>query len=540
MSADEQRVAASTRSRIALALAVTILLLTGCGDDRSVDGTCADGAGSDCSESGPSAEAGWVSLDRLTYSLGGQELEASPSRLFYDFLPAAPDAQDPPLLVVTGGGPAAACAFLFAFCSGNYRVAEGPAGTLAVAGNPTPLTDFAHVVHIDARNAGFSHAVLEDPSAPEDRELCFSANDYNVYRDAADVLQVLSAFLESHPELVERPTYFLSESYGAARTAVMLNLLLFHDEYAAGQRTFWDPGLDDAVRGIWRLRFGDSDRTPEARATVFRGQILLQPYFGGVRQTATAGELLEQPESVLPQLAAAAGVSYVPCSQQTEPCDPYTNAYELVETLGLSPYDTRASPEWLAHHLEVVAAAVTHRDTLAPLVGLELTTLDELLAQPRPGAYRFADLRHASAVVRGDLEDRYGTLQPWDAHFVALNGEAINAFFSGPSEAVGGDPAQPSFVPLFLQNLELTAALITHAEYDLVVYSPAIAPTLASYDEVLSVEATGDERLMVHYAQGAVREVFAPRYLESGHAVCRDQPDQLHDDIRDFIAQDRP
>ena len=142
-------------------------------------------------------------------------------------------------------------------------------------------------------------------------------------------------------------------------------------------------------------------------------------------------------------------------------------------------------------------------------------------------------------VTRGDLEAHYGTLAPWDAHFVDLNREALNAFVSRTTQAVGGDPAQTSYAELFLQDLRYTDAFVTQAVHDLVIYSPAIAPTLASYDEVLTVGEVADEALEVRYVDGDVGRLTMPRYPDSGHSVCRDQPAKLHDDIRDFIAQDR-
>ncbi|MFC1642567.1 hypothetical protein ACFL5O_07755 [Myxococcota bacterium] len=371
-----------------------------------------------------------------------------------------------------------------------------PAATTATVGhNEWSLARLGHLFFAEARNAGFSYALLEDPSVRNLRDSEFRVENYNVYRDAADLWQVLLGFLDRHSELAASPVYFLAESYGALRVTVMISFALNALEYASGQREFLAPQLFERLASFEQVR----------------GQILLQPWFAGRRQAAVTGELLEQSGSVLDRLAAAAGTSYVRCGEQGDPCDPYANARALLETMDRSAYDIRAGSDWLNRHTDLVVNAATQRESLASLLGVGPELIDPVLGGDRTQAYRFADPGHSIFSADGHLEQAYGAVRPWDAYLVPLNGEAHDVFVSEAANANRANSNQSDCGELFLDNLRVTPTFMSRAEFDLVIFGPSLAPVLASYPKVTSaslVNTTWSEQIEVEFADRTTRTFF--------------------------------
>ena len=469
-------------------------------------------------------EAGFVELARETYRVGQTELVSSPARLFYDFQPAQEPGPEAPLFVLSGGGPAASVTFLLAYHA-PHAIADPSVTTATLARNEWSLTRLGHLFSPDARNAGFSYALLDDPSDPALRDAEFRLDNYNVYRDAADAWQVLLDFLDRHPALSTHPIYFLAESYGAVRVSVMLSFVLHSAEYANEQREFWAPGLFDRLAA---LHVG--------------GQILLEPWFAGARQAMVAGQLLEQPGSVLEALAAEAGTTYVRCSEQAGDCDPYANARALLDAIGRSPYDVRAGSDWSERHADLVANAATQRDVLAGITGVDRSSLDQILGGDRTRAYRFADVGQGLFLERGDLEQTYGPLQPWDAHFVPQSIEARDVFLSESANAVNANPNQDRWGEVLLDNLRTTPTFMSRADFDFVIFGPALVPVLASYPEVSGaslLNTSSGDRVQVEFTDGTSRIVECPAYASS-HSVSRDRPAELFRDIAAFLGQTQP
>jgi hypothetical protein len=513
-------------------------LLAGCGDDAS-EPNRPDAA----APQRLAAEVGFVDLPEIPYRIGDTQLVSSPARFFYALQPAAADATEAPIFVVGAGGPAASAMFVLAYTGGPYAAQTESDGTIAVAPSPHALTELGNVVYVDSRNAGFSYPTLEDPALPEQRASELAVRNYNVYREAADVLHVLLELLEQHPALRDNPVYVLTESYGGLRATVMLNLLLFGADYVSGTRPFSAPALHERIQDFCLARFDDPTPPPEVVAGQFRGQILLQPTLAGGRQSAAAGALFEEPGSVLERLGADAGADYVPCRLQQIECDPYDNAHAFLRSIDRSPYDFRASAAWLAQHIDATEVVATHHAWLAQVTGVDTVALDATLGAVRDGAYRFADPAQGQRTPRGDLEAHFGTLPLWDAHFVALNRESLPVFSSAAARELRVDPDHESFGELFLENLRYISSFISRAEYDLVIYSPALIPALESFPQVRRAwleSAAAVDLIRIEYSDGAVRSIFSPRYLDSSHSVCHDQPAKLRDDIVGFLQWQPP
>jgi hypothetical protein len=513
-------------------------LLAGCGDDVP------EPHGPDVAASERlAAEVRFVDLPEIPYRIGETQLVSSPARLFYALQPATVDPTEAPIFVVGAGGPAASAMFVLGYIGGAYAATTEPDGTIAVAPSPHALTELGNVLYIDSRNAGFSYPTLEDPALREQRAGELAVRNYNVYRDAADVLHVLLEVLEQHPALADNPVYILTESYGGLRATVMLNLLLFGADYASETRPLFAPVLHERIQHFCVTRFDDATPPPEVVARQFRGQILLQPTLAGGRQSAAAGALFEQPGSVLEQLGADAGSDYVPCRLQETECDPYDNAHAFLGSIDRSPYDYRQPAAWLAEHIAATEVVATHHAWLAQLAGVDTATLDATFGATRDGAYRFADPAHGERTPRGDLEAHFGTLSLWDAHFVALHRESLPVFLSAAARELRVDPDHESFGDLFLENLRYISTFISRAEYDLVVYSPALIPALESYPQVSRAwleSAAAADLIRVAYADGSTRAIFSPRYLDSSHSVCCDEAGKLRDDVAGFLQWQPP
>jgi hypothetical protein len=105
---------------------------------------------------------------------------------------------------------------------------------------------------------------------------------------------------------------------------------------------------------------------------------------------------------------------------------------------------------------------------------------------------------------------------------------------------------------MFLKNLAEVETFITHAPLDLVVYTAAVAPSLARHaDLVSSVEHVTDGpearpgRIVVRYVPGAfpeipglaARTIRFPLYSRSCHAVSLTQPQDLYQDVGAWLRE---
>jgi hypothetical protein len=487
-------------------------------------------------ENQPAApEIGIIEIPGGTFELNHTELTASPAHLFYNYQQAAVSPDSAPLFVLTGGGPGAAMLFLLGF-TGSYGIAN-PETTPSVAVNTNALTDLAHLLYVDARQAGLSWTELPDPSNELLRRAEFALQNYNVFVDAADVLSAVLAFLDAHPGLTGHQVYFVSESYGGARTTAMLSFLIDYLEYAADSRVFHSPDLDSRIARYMKEQLGGQPTQDEV-AHRFAGQILLEPILAGARQNAAAGTLFEMPGSIIDQLAATAGVPYVRCSAQIGPCIPFDNAQMFLEHINRSRYDSRSDKTWLARHLAMATQIGTDPAALAAISGVTETRLGTMLARNGALAYRFGDPAYGASAVRGSSETTWGALEPWDAYFTSVNQEVLAAFYSQSARDQEIDPKGDIFGDLFLRNVRYVPTMVTRAEYDLEIYGPAVPLALESFPDVARVaDLSASEELSVQYQDGTERRIFSPWYHESSHAVARDEGRKLHADIGTFLKR---
>jgi hypothetical protein len=108
------------------------------------------------------------------------------------------------------------------------------------------------------------------------------------------------------------------------------------------------------------------------------------------------------------------------------------------------------------------------------------------------------------------------------------------------AQALAVDPNQEGWGELFVENLRSVPTLLTRAEDDLLIYGPAIGPTIASYPGVAGVtEDAAQEHLNVAYSDGSLVSLRAPHYADCSHSVLRDQPAALFADLEAFLADVR-
>jgi hypothetical protein len=478
---------------------------------------------------------GILDVPTRSYELNHTTLIASPAHLFYSYHPATVSPESAPLFVLTGGGPGAAMLFMLAFTAPNSLVNLDKAP--AVAPNAHPFTDLAHLLYIDARNAGLSWAEVQNPSDEVARRAEFDVRNYNVYLDAADVLSATFDFLDAHPDLATHRVYFVAESYGGARATAMVSFLYEHGEYAAERRAFHSRDLSDRIDRYVKEQIGDRPSTADL-ARRFPGQILIEPILSGARQNAAAGTLFEQPGSIIDQLAAAAGVSYARCSELGTSCVPFDNAQALVARINRSRYDYRTDAGWLSRLFALAAALGTKPPALAAVVGVDPMRLGDVLARKGAGAYRFGNPAYATSAVRGTTEQDWGALAPSDAYFSPLNYEVLSAFYAQSVRDTAADPRSDAFGDLFVRNVRYLPTMVTRADFDLEIYGPAVAPTLQTVPGVVRVtDLAATEELAIEFDDGGTRRIFSPWYHASSHEVARDEPGKLHDDIAAFLKR---
>jgi hypothetical protein len=421
--------------------------------------------------------------------------------------------------------------FLLAF-HGPFSVSPTTDGDSVPNANTSSLTQLGHVLTIDARNAGFSFPLTEEPSNESERKVRFSVGDYNPYRDAADIWHVVLEYFELHPDLARHPIFLVTESYGGLRTQIMLDMFFKPERYAKPSGLFYELELSKELERV------------RANLTI-GGQILLEPWFAGSRQTDVTACLFEAQDSVIDEIAASTGHLYKRCDPKQTDCRPYQNAVEQVRSYHRSIYDYRQGLEWLDEHVSRVSNAVTSRIRLAQICGVSTARLDECFGLERKYAYRFGDSSHGLFVTRGDLAEHFGSPEVWDSYFVPLNTEARDVFVSQSSEALGIDPNEAEAGRILLSNLRFVRTFISRARYDLLIYGPALVPVLSSYSEVRRASLTGNEspstdrrrmqEILIEFTDGTSQRIFSPEYLSS-HSVSEDEPAQLFDDIKTFTT----
>ncbi len=516
-------------------------------------------------------QTGFITIEPVTYYLrtksgsAGAKYKSDEARLWYSFQPADEDMAEKPLAIFFNGGPGSASGLLLAFNTGRKSMDPVFNGGVAVGDNPHRWSSFANILYIDARNTGFSYSITGvNPG--------YTTRNFNPFLDGADFVRVLLRFLAAHPEIQANPVIFAGESYGGTRTIAMQNLLLNPGRYAGNEGYYTDTALADEISAHYAAVFPGAEITPEKGAEQFGYTSLIQPLLFGEPQNTASGEIMEEPGSVIYQIAAEEGATFEPCPENDAQCDKYYNAILFVDGLGRDLYKYNESSDWMNSLMTPIVPGLLTRANYADLLGHDPLFVEEMYASQRNDAYKIASpvpavsgapvppddqgamnrrpysavdihremqlrlMRLQYATVDDPEEDfraLFGSLNDYDSYYISLNEEVTNAFYKHTIY-----PFHPLFGELFLENLLVVDTFITQAALDLVIFSPAIPAAARMFAQVTDV-AVADDSFTVTYAadsfdgvtEGTTRTVTWPRYGTAGHSVTVSQPDKFAADV---------
>lgn len=445
---------------------------------------------------------GFAVLPPANFELGAStrvEVQLPEARLFHRFVPASGPAGTERLCVVFNGGPGIG--------SQGLWLQLGP-------DSGSPLTSLCHALFVDARNAGLSYEIVDEPES-----YVASHAEYNAYMDAVDMLRLLALLAPRLPEI--REALLVGESYGGVRASLMLDLMRSTAE--------------DELRPLRSLALARELRSLERRwgvppSALFNRQLLIQPTLMGTRQDEWVGKLMLRPDSVLRQLGAELGYSFRECLPAD--CDAFEWMLSALADLGRSPYDYRAPVDWLEQQLQAASSHVFGRDGL--LERLAVKPPWGLPAADRLGGFRISDEEGLPADPQ-NWSRVLGSLGPHDRYYIPFNTDVYDLATSDQAQALGVDAFSPAIGEAFLQNLRTTHTLITQAKYDLVNHSPAIIESLRTLSTVADV-AVGREHWRIQTTDGNEWSIFSPSY-ESSHAVARDAAPELLLDVRQWLEE---
>jgi hypothetical protein len=475
-------------------------------------------------------------------------LSASGHRQFLAFQPSEHEPEHDPIYVFFNGGPAVSSAMLLGLNVGPQTFAPAATGGAELVDNPHSWTNLGNLLWIDARQVGFSYSLLDDPSDMLAREDALSFANFNAYVDAADYVRVLLEFLSTHAELLDNEVILVAESYGGTRAQLMLDMLLHAQAYGSGERRLIDLDLASRITAHHKqvLELPNmAVATPEQVAQQFGRQILIQPAMTGRLQKLSAGEMFEQPGSVVDLLAAEWGLDFVPCIEQQGFCTPYSNAHDFVEAAGRSPYDTQAPLSWLNDLFALVNARCNDTAIVEALLDVPLADITDMAPAARSQAWRSVyEDTYPSDAEAGDLDETLGALAPWDRYFLVFEYGALGRFTGFEAAQHEVEPDDPHYGEHLLRNLLWVDTLITSTERDLVVYTPALPNVLREYATIVANVEVGAEQWTIEYHADAfsewpepgTRTVRVPIY-DSGHAVSMDAPGELVSDVQAWLLE---
>lgn len=475
-------------------------------------------------------------------------LSTSGHRQFLAFQPSAGAPEHDPIFVFFNGGPAVSTGMLLGLNVGPQTFAPAATAGAELVDNPHSWTQLGNLLWIDARQVGFSYSLLDDPSDMVARDDALSFANFNSYVDAADYVRVLLEFLAAHPQLRDNEIVLVAESYGGTRAQLMLDMLLHAQAYTNGERRLIDTELGSRIAAHHEQVLGLPsmvDATPEQVAEQFGRQILIQPAVTGRVQKLSAGELFEQPGSAVDLLAMQWGLDFVPCAEKPAPCAPYGNAHDFLEIAGHSPYDTDAPLSWLNDLFALVNARCNDTAVVEALLDVPLAEITDMAPSARGHAWRSVhEDTYPTDAAAGDLDETLGALAPWDRYFLVFEVDALGSFTGLQAAQHQVEPDDPHYGEHLLRNLLWVDTLITSAERDLVVYTPALPDALREYATIVASIEVEPEQWTVEYQADAfapwpapgVRTVSVPSYA-SGHAVSMDAPEELVADVADWLVE---
>lgn len=535
-------------------------------------------------------EAGYFSIEPVHFTLRNGNAEAdftsAETRMWYVFQPAKESPQDKPLILLFNGGPGCATHFLLGFGTATWVVAPD---TPDLFENPYTWRQFANLLYIDARGAGFSYGMMENPENESARIAEFDTKNYNVFLDASDFTRILLRFLADHPSIQRNPVVIAGESYGGTRSTAMLNLLLRYSEYSGTNEVYQDVSLVNEIKDHLDAVFPDEAGTvhpPETIASQFGRQFLIEPLITGNDQFVLSGKAFEQEGSIIYQIADETGTTYVPCDPLDEDCDPFDNALEFLAKVANRDYYVYPKPyNWTFEQGYLAVDQLTNLEGLSRMTQIDPTGVTYLYSDQRNRAYRVAytypidvDFDTLSSPrwdrlppfarysllqcmkgkglcgtkTDGELPSTFGQLNPWDGYHIDCSFDILETFYNETAQEYGIDPLNKRFGDMFLYNLIYVDTFITDAAYDLIIYSPVIPDSIARYVQYVKkveyIETPIDDEkrpgwMEVTYKDGAfgvikgneTRMIRFPIFDESGHTVEVNQAQALFEDSRDWL-----
>jgi hypothetical protein len=442
-------------------------------------------------------EAGFLVVAPRTVTVHGASVDiAAEARLFYNLRPADDAPATKPIIFLSNGF---ADDIVRSYGTGPTTVVDGG----AVVANPTSFTQYANLVYIEPRQAGYSYDVVtgRTPDATD----C-APDIFNEYVDAADYLFAALAFLDTHPALTG-PVYWLGESYAGVRLTWLLAYLRNRWDLAP----YTDPTLAAKVAATTRT------------TSLFAGQILLESWLAGGAHTAAISAECSDPI----ELTAVTASVGVPCAGSdacacTDAND--RSLYDFASTVDLET--TRENAADSAHIVPSLAEA---------LLGTPLTSIALLAQSERAQGFKCTppdDTVPAEDAIVAAL----GPLPAGQAYYVPYSPllpgkENESTTLDWQTEDLEG--------VAFVDNLRDVPAFLTRGALDLVVPTLALAPALRTIVGESAIDASSPTRLGVIYRDGE-RFISIFAYPNAGHMISMLEPAQLSSDLQGWLSTSTP
>ena len=405
-----------------------------------------------------SPEAGFLDIPSDNYAVAGVNRNSPEHRIWYSFQPAQIMPTTKPLAIFFNGGPGSATSsLLFSFNTANKTL--DPAVTSTIAPNPQTWAQFANLLYIDAPATGFSYPLNPGNVVPP------PDIGIDIDRDAGIFLSVITRFLLRHPALLGNQVILVGESYGGTRATLMLIYLYNYEIYNTTSTGINDSQVLGDLQSYFSTAFQTTTPNTTQISKIFGHQVLIEPAIVGATQNNQ--QYTDEVANPQPGCIASSNLSY-PCS---------SSSGTIMATCDLDSCDMPVG--WTDAQEATVAGKLTQVVNLKQALGVDPTTIEWMKASARIYAYG----RDTGSVIQDNQTDmsnasNFGALQsPTDRYFVILNDE-VNVGYSGAEdwEEAGGRVGDD-----FLLNVQAgVGTFITVAQYDQVIWSPAIPEALES------------------------------------------------------------
>ncbi len=545
------------------------------------------------------------------------------NRLWYTYFQADENYTSKPLFVFLNGGPGCGTSMnLFAMNTAPYTLDRSrvPAGQLSAV-NENSWTELGNLLYIDAPNTGFSYMLYKtDPEKGNDWEIYkyfhtlkpfVYGDNYNSFIDADQVLRCLFKFLDNHEDIAKNEIILVGESYSGVRVTTMLNLLLRYKKYSEGtDLVYKDPDFSKVVEAHFQKALKKDGPYSVADITKqFKRQILIQPQIVDTYQGEDAKKAFLAPNSLMDRIAQIGdrkvNEKWRDYVKKTK--DPSAASYLL--SIERDQYNCSKSSDWSNENEYFAIQSLLDVNELARITGSNPLNIDGFKPENRKRALKFPlpkDVPFAASLFLKTLkiqlsqekqffvdmipywpkdgDDMYdrsntfemkmGELNSYDDYLTGTNVYAFLGFMTNGGgnyphqiySAAKHDPFDISagmstrYGKMFLENVTNIDTFMTHAPYDVVVYSPALATQfdhnrfcgIVNHMEytkdwpVAGTDKSGDKpgHITFHFNTNALKDFNAPEsrivdwyyYGTSGHSVSSTQPEKFKNDVKNWLA----